>query len=92
MLDLLRSVYIFSSLTLEKLREIKDRLSRLEVQAGEDIIKEGEYGTQLYILEKGQVQIIKGGEVVRTLSNPVYFGERGLVFNDIRSATVRATC
>ena len=65
--------------------------------AGRDIIKEGDSGSEMYILTKGSVDIIKTtvyGDpfVVATLDASMHcvFGEMAMIDNDKRSATVRA--
>ena len=99
---------------LKKLREVKffemyakdnavisriaSLCSRQKFKAGSTIIKEGDYGNELFIFLSGQIEIVK-----QTLQNEpytivtlnsetggVYVGEFALIDNDKRSATVIA--
>jgi len=60
-------------------------------EAGDDIICHGTDGNEFFILETGDVDVIKpDGEVVATLGNGQVFGELCLLMSETRSATVRA--
>jgi len=56
---------------------------------GEVITWEGSLGDEFYILEKGQCQVIKDGDVVGVIQENTSFGELALYNNTIRQATVR---
>ena len=60
----------------------------------EVIIKKGEYGECVYVIQEGRVEVIddsENGEVkLAELSHPEFFGEMGLFEKDVRSCTVRA--
>lgn len=59
---------------------------------GDDILKCGDLGNEMFFLEKGSVEVIgRDGSVLTTLNDGAYFGESGLVFSTIRMATIRAT-
>ncbi len=61
---------------------------------GEIIIKQGEIGNCLYVIQEGKVDIIKesnGQELkISELGETEFFGEMGLFEKDVRSCTVRA--
>ncbi|MDQ6970446.1 MAG: glucose-6-phosphate dehydrogenase [Mariprofundus sp.] len=60
-------------------------------EAGDDIITCGCDGNEFFILETGEVDVIKpDGKVVATLGNGQVFGELCLLMSETRSATVRA--
>ena len=81
----------------ERLKNVSKYMKVEKFSAGEDIIKEGEMGDKLYVLNKGTVRILK-----RTLNNEkytvtllvsdanIFFGEVALIDSDKRSATVSA--
>jgi CRP/FNR family transcriptional regulator, cyclic AMP receptor protein len=98
--DRLRQISLF-----DEIRDHEESMSHLEaitrlaqVPAGTTIIKEGEVGSEMYIVFRGQVEIKKqtrAGDdytVVRLdATQNVFFGELALVDDDKRSATVLAT-
>jgi CRP-like cAMP-binding protein len=63
-------------------------------QDGEVIIRQGETGDCLYVIQKGKVEVIDesgSGEIkLAELGETEFFGEMGLFEKDVRSATVKA--
>lgn len=61
---------------------------------GEIIIKQGDVGDCLYVIQSGKVELIYDngqGEVrIAELGSNEFFGEMGLFERDVRSCTVRA--
>jgi glucose-6-phosphate 1-dehydrogenase len=61
-------------------------------QQGELVIRKGEIGRAMYIIARGEVEVINdAGEVVATLGEGNYFGEISLLLSEPRTATVRAS-
>jgi len=63
-------------------------------QNGETIVRQGEMGDCMYVVQDGQVEVVKGTgnqEVqLAVLGKNEFFGEMAIFDHDIRSATVRA--
>lgn len=61
---------------------------------GETIIKQGDIGNCLYVIQEGKVEVIKetnkGDVKVAELGESEFFGEMGLFEKDVRSCTVKA--
>lgn len=80
------------------IRKIYDLCTRKKIKKNTAIIKEGEYGDELYIFLSGKIEIVKETlqnepYTITTLdsdSGGVYVGEFALIDNDKRSATVIA--
>jgi NADH dehydrogenase len=76
--------------------DVTDRVSHAYYQPGDYIIKQGEPPANFYVIEKGDVEIIRTtaekpeGEIIATLSTGNFFGEQALINNRPRSASVRA--
>lgn len=73
-----------------------DRVSHAHYETGDIIINPGDPPTNFYVIEKGEVEVIRAtskdpkGEVVAVLGAGSFFGEKALLSNEPRIATVRA--
>lgn len=65
---------------------------RPEVAApGEMIIKKGDPANEMYLLIRGEVEVLDGaGKVLATLRDGNFFGEIGLIMSTPRTASIRA--
>ena len=57
---------------------------------GETIFHEGDFGDRLFVIFKGEVEIIRNGEVLSVLNPGEIFGEIALISDEPRSATAVA--
>jgi len=73
-----------------------DRVSHAYYQPGDFIIRQDDPATNFYVIEKGEVEVVRStdkdpkGEVIAVLNEGSFFGERALLSNDPRVASVRA--
>ncbi len=89
-LALLRQLPLFAPLELKSLELVARRLERLEVPAGEVIIREGEEGDRFYIVESGRATASYRGETLSSMGRGDPFGEIALLRGVPRTATVIA--
>ena len=65
-----------------------------QYENGEVIIKQGEFGDCIYVIQQGRVEVIdESGEKevkLAELGEKEFFGEMGLFEKDVRSATIRS--
>ncbi|EAY06758.1 cyclic nucleotide-binding domain containing protein [Trichomonas vaginalis G3] len=62
-----------------------------EYQPATTIIKQGEIGNKFYVILAGTVDVIIDGKKVNELGPGKYFGERALIYNCARAATIITT-
>jgi CRP/FNR family cyclic AMP-dependent transcriptional regulator len=65
-------------------------IPRQSFAAGSTIFSAGDPGSFMYIVKKGQVDILIKGKVVETLGPEQFFGEMALVEHTVRSGTAVA--
>ncbi|MEL7503689.1 MAG: cyclic nucleotide-binding domain-containing protein [Cyanobacteria bacterium J06554_6] len=82
---LLKNVALFKNLSLDELLLIDQSLEPAQALAGEMIFEEGDWGTHLYIVAAGTVQLVKAIDgqrrELKQLTQEQYFGEVAL-FDD----------
>lgn len=78
------------NLELGQVTEIVESMYSVEYEAGALIIKEGDIGSMLYIMEDGRVEVSKEGKLLSHMSPGKVFGELAVLYNCKRTATITA--
>ena len=86
----LRGLDLFSRLTTRQLGDLAGALKAERHRAGEAIVREGEFGDSMYLVESGEVEISRAGRSVARAGAGEVFGEMALFDGETRSATVTA--
>ncbi|KAE8222073.1 hypothetical protein CF319_g4671 [Tilletia indica] len=94
--SLLKDVSLFESLSPAEIAKISDALEPRVYEAGDYVFKQGERGTEFFIIWEGSAEVRKkradGTEdAVGTLSRGDYFGELALLNNAPRAASIVAS-
>jgi CRP-like cAMP-binding protein len=90
MVEILKTVSIFSGTPDETLAEVASLLAEVSIQAGETIFEKGEKGSSMYIIVDGQVLVHDGERRLNQLGERDVFGEMALVDSASRLASVTA--
>jgi CPA1 family monovalent cation:H+ antiporter len=90
--DLIGTVPLLNGLPTEVLDQLSECAKSVTFLAGDVVIGEGERGDALYIITHGVVSVYKGDKEIAELSDGDFFGEMALLGDQVRTATVKATC
>jgi cGMP-dependent protein kinase len=90
-LNVLKNVQILRGLSSEKLKQLILKLHLEEFSDYEVIVQQDTPGDTFYIVKSGKVDVIIDGNTIRNITKLDYFGERSVLFNENRTATVMAT-
>jgi CRP-like cAMP-binding protein len=90
----LRKVEFFRGLRFDQMQQLRDHMREIDFGPGEVVFSQGEIGDGMYIIAKGQVTVHKreasDSREVMTLGANTYFGERALLRNEPRAASITA--
>eukprot|EP00746_Dinoflagellata_sp_MGD_P152325 gnl/MRDRNA2_/MRDRNA2_83579_c0_seq4.p1 gnl/MRDRNA2_/MRDRNA2_83579_c0~~gnl/MRDRNA2_/MRDRNA2_83579_c0_seq4.p1 ORF type:complete len:965 (-),score=184.82 gnl/MRDRNA2_/MRDRNA2_83579_c0_seq4:24-2918(-) len=95
----LNSMVLFRNLSLDLLDSVMKRLEQQTFHDGQVIVREGDAAQNFYLVQSGTINVYKnsdepsaknGCKHIRTLSKWDYFGERGLLQDENRTATCTA--
>ena len=87
---ILKSVEIFQSMPDEHLADVVGILREREVHTGEEIIREGDVGTSMFIIVDGSVRVHRKEKEIAVLRSREVFGELAALDPEPRSASVTA--
>ncbi len=89
--EVLERVPLFEGVDSVFLSSLVMVLKPLVFSDGEDIIRKGDVGEEMYFICRGDVQVIgENEEVLSTLNEGSFFGEIALLMSQPRTATIRA--
>lgn len=81
---------LFSRIPLTQVQELFLRFEDIDLEAGTEIVREGEPGDFFYVVASGKVKVTnRTGSLDVTLEPGQYFGEEALLGDTLRNATVK---
>ena len=81
---------LFAGLTPLELNDVAGTIITRRVKAGKSVIKEGNWGHEFVIVFEGEIDIHRDGHLVDTTGPGSYVGERAILTDVRRNATVIA--
>jgi len=88
--SILKRVELLRGMPPDRFQALILALQINEFRDQEVIVQQNNPGDCFYIIKSGKVDVFKDGHNVRTITKHDYFGERSVLFNQFRSATVVA--
>lgn len=86
----LKNIELFHDIPGEVLADIAALLEEENFEKGQYIVNEGDLGKELFMIVKGEVEVVVGGNVVAVMKEGAGFGEMALIDSQPRSADIIA--
>ena len=87
----LKAIPLFAELDDGDLQKIATFANETSVSEGEVLVREGDFSYELMAIEEGKAAVRRGEETIAELGPGDFFGEMGVLQNEMRTATVVAT-
>jgi CRP-like cAMP-binding protein len=87
----LESLPLFRDLSRKERDQVARWTDEVEVPAGYQLVEQGRFPHEFFVIESGTVAVTKDGEHLADLGPGDFFGEIAIVEHDRRTATVVAT-
>jgi CRP-like cAMP-binding protein len=88
--DLLAKTDIFHALSPDEIGHLLPYIKQRTYEPGAIIFNQGDAGNSLFIIEQGEVKVIRNGDITATLGPGSSFGEMALLSGEPRNATLAA--
>jgi cGMP-dependent protein kinase 1 len=89
-MGVLRQVQLLRGLSQDRINALILSLKIINFEDGQVIVQQNNPGHSFFIIKSGSVKVYKNENYVRKITKNDYFGERSVLFNDFRTATVIA--
>ena len=86
----LKAIPLFDGLDDHDLGVIATFANETSVSEGETLVREGDFSYELIAIEEGTADVLKDDQKIAELGPGDYFGEVGVLQNEMRNATVVA--
>jgi CRP-like cAMP-binding protein len=87
----LKKIPVFADLADDELRAVAQLAAEVSVEAGKELVREGDYAYDVLAIEEGTARVERNGRTVAELGPGDVVGEMGVLERSQRNATVVAT-
>ena len=86
--SVLKKVQLFKGLSENKVKLLTSALKLFHYEDKEIIVQQNTIGNSFFMIKSGVVSVYKNEEYVRDIGKNDYFGERAILFDEVRTAKV----
>ncbi|MCK5616641.1 cyclic nucleotide-binding domain-containing protein [Candidatus Pacearchaeota archaeon] len=90
MIEILKSIPFFTELSDEDLQKIVEKIQMQYFPENHIIFNEGDEGDIMYVIKRGEVQVLRDNTILALLKDGQFFGEMALVSDETRNATIKS--
>jgi CRP-like cAMP-binding protein len=87
----LRSISLFEGLSKRQCRRLAQLADEIDLPEGRDLVREGEFAYELFVIAEGTARVSREGGDVADLGPGDCFGEMGVIGHLRRNASVVST-
>lgn len=84
----LESIPLFAGLSRKERRMVAQRADEVDVEAGREIVREGDFPYEFFAIREGTAEVKRGEQHLAEIGPGDFFGEMGLLENAPRNASV----
>src|SRR6266542_5591091 len=85
-----QAVPLFGSVSRKGIRAIVQAATEVDVASGKVLVRQGEWGREMYVVLRGTAEVTKDGKKLRELVPGDFFGEMAFLSGAARTATITA--
>jgi len=89
--EMISKLSLFKDFSSSQMRLLMEKLKKIEVPAGHEVITQGLEGDEFFLLDQGEVDVVISGNKVASLGAGSYFGEIALLQKCLRTATIKTS-
>ena len=84
------AIDLFAELSRSERRQLAASADEVEVEEGRELVREGQFAYEFFVIEEGRAEVLRGGEHIADLGPGDFLGEMGIVGQTRRNASVVA--
>ena len=81
---------LFAGLSRSERRQLAASADQVEVEEGRQLVREGEFAYEFFVIDEGSAEVLRDGEHVADLGPGDFLGEMGIMCQTRRNASVVA--
>jgi CRP/FNR family transcriptional regulator, cyclic AMP receptor protein len=85
-----QAVPLFASISKKGIRALVQAADEVDIGAGKVLVREGEWGRELYVILRGTAEVTREGKKLTELVPGDFFGEMAFLSGSRRTATIAA--
>ncbi len=90
MIEILKNIPFFAELSDEDLQKIVEKIQMQYFPENHILFNEGDEGDVMYVIKRGEVQVLRDNTILALLKDGQFFGEMALVSDETRNATIKS--